>query len=124
MTLPDDDSLVLLSNPRCSTCRKMTALLEERGVAFTVRRYLDEPLDRAEIMDLLERLDEPFSTVIRKKEPAYAEAGLGPGSTEAELIEALIKHPVLLERPILIRGPKAALGRPPEAALALLEPVH
>lgn len=121
MTLPLDGTVYVLSNPRCSTSRKFIASLRERRVPFVERRYLDDPLDRAELLDLAERLEGPLSGAIRRKEPAYAEAGLSPESTEAELVEAVLAHPVLLERPILIHGPRARVARPPEAALELLD---
>lgn len=121
MALPKDDSLLLLTNPRCSTCRNFVALLDERGVEYASRRYLDQPLDRAELKDLAQRLPGGLASAIRRKEPAYDEAGLTPDASESKLIAALLEHPVLLERPILIRGPRAAVARPAEAALALLD---
>ncbi len=115
-----DDEIVLLHNPRCSKSRAALALLEERGVTFAERRYLEEPLSRAELEDLAKRLGRPVGAWARRKEAAWAEAGLGAEADDAEIAAAMAEHPILMERPILVRGPRAAIGRPPEDILALL----
>lgn len=121
MALPDsDDQLLLLHNPRCSKSRATLALLEERGASFEVRLYLEDPLSRDELASLGERLGRPPSGFVRAKESAYAEAGCGSGSSDDEILAAIAGAPILLERPILLRGRRAAIGRPPEAVLALL----
>lgn len=120
MALPADDRLLLLVNPSCSKCRAAVALLEERGLSFEERRYLEAPLGRAELDDLCARLDLPPSAFVRRGEPAFAEAGLSEASTAAEILDAIAAHPILLERPILVRGPRARVGRPPERLLELL----
>ena len=120
MPLPDDDRLVLLHNPRCSKSRAARALLEERGVDFEERRYLEEALDRGELDELRQRLGRPAGEWVRSGEAAYGEAALGPDSVEADLLDAMAAHPVLIERPILVRGRRAVVGRPPEEILALL----
>lgn len=121
MALPADDSLLLLHNPRCSKSRELAAELEARGVEYGVRRYLEQPLGRAELLDLETRLARPLAEVLRTKETAYSASGLGPSSSRTAVLSALLAHPELLERPILVRGARAAVGRPIEAALALLE---
>lgn len=113
-------SLVLLHNPRCSKSRAARALLEERGVAFRERRYLEEPLSRTELEDLRRRLGRPVTEWIRRGEPAWAEAGLCDASSEAELLDAIAAAPVLLERPIFIHGDRALLARPPTLLLAVI----
>jgi arsenate reductase len=121
MALPDDpDALLLLHNPRCSKSREAKALLEERGAEFQLRLYLEDPLSRLELAELARRLERPAREWVRRGEPAFAAAGLGPASGERELLDALAKHPALLERPILVRGPRAVVGRPPERVLELL----
>jgi arsenate reductase len=110
----------LLHNPRCSKSRAAKALLEERGVAFTVRLYLEEPLSRAELADLARRLGRPAREWVRRGEPAFAAAGLGPASGDAAVLDAIAAHPELLERPIGVLGERAVLGRPPERILELL----
>jgi len=121
MPLPDDDSLLLLHNPRCSKSRAALALLEERGVDFAVRAYLDEPLDASELEALRQRLGRPAGEWVRRAEQAYAEAGLDPDADEASILAAMAGHPILIERPVLVRGPRAVVGRPPERVLELLE---
>jgi arsenate reductase len=121
MALPaSDDDLLLLHNPRCSKSRATLALLEEHGASFDVRAYLDDPLDVDELRSLGERLGRPASGFVRRKEAAFAEAGCGPESSDAEILEAMAKSPILMERPILVRGSRAAIGRPPEDVLELL----
>ncbi len=122
MTLPDDpDQLLLLHNPRCSKSRAARALLEERGVAFEERRYLEEPLSGDELAELGRRLDRPVAEWIRSGEAAFREAGLAADSDETVLLDAIATHPILLERPILVRGARARVGRPPERVLERLE---
>lgn len=119
MALPAQAAL-LLHNPRCSKSRQARALLEERGVEFQIRAYLEEPLDQAELEDLRRRLDRPVREWTRQKESEFAEAGLDASASEKDLIEAIAAHPILLERPILVRGPRAVVGRPPENVLELV----
>ena len=121
MGLPSaDDRPLLLHNPRCSKSRAARALLEERGVDFEERRYLEDPLSRSELEDLAQRLGRPPAEWSRSGEAAWSEAGL-PADPDADaLLAALAAHPVLLERPILIVGARAVVGRPPDRVLALL----
>jgi arsenate reductase len=121
MALPDaEGELLLLHNPRCSKSRAARELLEARGVAFRERRYLDDPLDREELADLRARLGRPAIEWTRTGEAAFREAGLSRESDEEALLDALASHPVLLERPVLVRGRRAVVGRPPETVLELL----
>ena len=120
MSLSDDASPLLLHNPRCSKSRAARALLEARGVAFRERRYLDEPLSRTELAELRERLGRPAAEWVRSGEAAFAAAGLGASSGEAEILDAMAAHPILLERPILVCGARAVVGRPPENVIELL----
>ena len=121
MALPDAASTcLLLHNPRCSKSRAALALLTERGAAVRERLYLDEPLCRAELDQLRTRLGRPPAEWIRRGEPAYREAGLSEASSEAQLLDAMVAFPILIERPILVRGGRAVVGRPPERVLELL----
>lgn len=115
---------ILLSNPRCSKSRAARALLEERGVAFRERRYLEEPLDRAELERLAQALGLAPLEFVRRGEAAWEEAGLGEDPTGEALFEALVRFPILLERPILWAGGRAVIGRPPQRVLELLGPVR
>jgi arsenate reductase len=121
LTLPaGEEPLVLLHNPRCSKSRAARALLEERRVAFVERRYLEDPLSPSELADLAARLGRPAREWARRGEDAWREAGLDDGSGDAEILAAMAGHPVLIERPILVRGERAVVGRPPERVLTLL----
>ena len=112
--------LTLLHNPKCSKSRATLALLEARGHVPGVRRYLDEPLTAEELRVLLRRLDVRAHDVVRTDEAAYAKAGLHAGATDDDVIQAITAHPILLQRPIVILGEHARIGRPPERVLELL----
>lgn len=120
MTLPDRHDLpLLLHNPRCSKSRAAKALLEERGVAFVERRYLEEPLTRAELEELARRLGGPPRDWTRSGEDAYRRAGLTPEAGDDAHIDAMAAEPILVERPILVTAERAVVGRPPERVLEL-----
>jgi arsenate reductase len=114
------DLLLLLHNPRCSKSRAAKALLEARAVSFSERDYLAEPLTRAELTELARRLGRPVREWTRTQEPAFAALGLGADAADAALLDAIARRPELLERPVLVRGDRARVGRPPEAILELL----
>jgi arsenate reductase len=122
MPLPtSDERCLLLHNPRCSKSRAAKALLEERGVAFEERRYLDEPLARNELSDLAVRLGLPAREWVRTGDEVWQQTGLGADADDAAVLDAVAGHPSLLQRPILVRGKRAAVGRPPERILELLD---
>lgn len=116
---PDD--VTLLHNPRCSKSRAAKALLEERGIAFRERLYLAEPLSAAELSELATRLNRPPAEWVRRREDAYAAAGLSASASDDTLLAAMAQHPILIERPIVIRGPRAVVGRPTENILELID---
>lgn len=121
MPLPvSDQKTVLLHNPRCSKSRATLALLEERGAKFELREYLKEPLTRSELASLVERLGMPVTKWVRKGEDVYKAAGLSSDSSDAAVLDAMVEHPILMERPIVVRGQRAAVGRPPEQVLDIL----
>ena len=121
MALPSDDGAVLLlHNPRCSKSRAARALLEERGVAFEERRYLERPLSREELEDLADRLGVEPAAWTRQSEDAFSAAGLTADASRDALLDAIARHPILLERPIAVRGSRAVVGRPPERVLELV----
>lgn len=114
--------VTIYHNPRCSKSRETLALLEVRGVKPTVVAYLDTPPDAATLEQLLQLLGLEPRELMRSKEAEYAELGLDdPALTRAQLIAAMVAHPRLIERPIVVAGGKAALGRPPESVLKLLD---
>ncbi len=106
-------------NPRCSKSRETLALLQSNGIAPEVRLYLQDPPDDAEIRAALAALGQPAIALARTGDTAFHAAGLTKDSPEDILIAAMAANPALIERPLVLHGPKAALGRPPEAVLAL-----
>jgi len=113
--------LTLYHNPRCSKSRGELVLLEARGLAPTVVRYLDTPLDATQIQRLLGKLGISARQLLRTGEDEYKTLNLADGSpSEAQLIAAIAAHPKLMERPILEVGDQAIIGRPPEQILELL----
>ena len=115
-----EDACTIYFNPRCSKCRGAKAILDEQGVATEVVQYLVEAPARAELERLMGLLgiDDPRE-MMRTGEPVYGELGLA-GAGRDELLDAIAAHPILLERPIVVRGDRAVIGRPPERVLELL----
>lgn len=108
-------------NPRCSKSRQTLQLLEDNGVAPEVVLYLETPLVAAQINELLKKLGIGARDLLRKGEDAYKDNNLADGSLgDKELVAAMATHPKLIERPIVVRGAKAVLGRPPENVLDLV----
>ncbi|EPJ92401.1 MULTISPECIES: arsenate reductase (glutaredoxin) [Pseudomonas] len=113
--------LTLYHNPRCSKSRGALELLEARGLTPTVVRYLDTPLDASQLRDLLAKLKISARQLLRTGEDEFKALNLADASlSEAQLIDAMAAHPKLIERPILVVGNKAVIGRPPEKVLEIL----
>ncbi|MEM7244801.1 MAG: arsenate reductase (glutaredoxin) [Acidobacteriota bacterium] len=110
----------LFHNPRCSKSRQALALLEERGAEVEVIRYLDDPPDADTVSGLVDKLGIPAHDLLRTKEAPYAELGLSSESDRDTIVAAIARHPILLERPVLVVGDRAVIGRPPERVLELL----
>ncbi|HXA69575.1 MAG TPA: arsenate reductase (glutaredoxin) [Stellaceae bacterium] len=112
-------TVTIYHNPRCNTSRKTLALLEKKGVKPEVVEYLKTPPNATELRQLLTKLGLSPRQLLRKKEAK--EAGLDkPNLSDAQLIAGMAKHPITIERPIVVKGNHAALGRPPEAVLKIL----
>ncbi|MDH5171289.1 MAG: arsenate reductase (glutaredoxin) [Gammaproteobacteria bacterium] len=107
-------------NPRCSKSRNTLALLESNGIEPEIVLYLETPLDARQIKGLLGKLGMSAAGLVRRGEDDYKASGLGRDSGEAEIIAAMAACPKLLERPIVVRGDRAVLGRPPENVLELI----
>ncbi|SHM11706.1 arsenate reductase (glutaredoxin) [Rhodanobacter sp. OK091] len=108
-------------NNRCSKSRATLAVLEQRGGEVEVINYLDHPPSAAELSVLLKQLGMTARQLLRTGEAEYQSLGLDdPALDDASLIAAMVAHPKLIERPIVVANGKAALGRPPEAVLAIL----
>jgi len=112
--------VTLYHNPRCSKSRETLALLTAHGVEPEIVRYLESPPDRDTLQILLQKLGMASARqLMRTKEDLFKALGL-ENASESALLDALAAHPALLERPIVINGDRARLGRPPEAVLAIL----
>ncbi|MDX1298755.1 MAG: arsenate reductase (glutaredoxin) [Pseudomonas sp.] len=113
--------MTLYHNPRCSKSRNALQLLEDRGLSPTIVRYLETPLSAAQLQELLAKLGIAPRQLLRTGEDEYKSLGLSdPQLTDAQLIEAMASQPKLIERPILVVGDKAVIGRPPENILEIL----
>lgn len=112
--------VTIYHNPRCSKSRQTLELLKQNDVEPEVVEYLKTPPNTAELKEVLEKLELSADQLMRKKEDIYKELGLAGINNEDELITAMVNNPKLIERPIVIRGNKAAIGRPPEAVLDIL----
>ena len=116
-----DQPVIIYHNARCSKSRAACQLIAERGVPATVINYLDTPPSRDELRALLAKLGMAAADLVRRSEPAYQDLYAGRTLSEDEWIMALATHPILIERPIVVCGQRAVVGRPPEKALELLD---
>lgn len=113
-------TVTIFHNPRCSKSRQTLELLKSKGVEPEVVEYLKTPPNAAELERILALLDKSPRELMRTKEAIYKELGLADVQDADKLITAMVNNPKLIERPIVLKGDKAAVGRPPEAALDIL----
>lgn len=113
--------ITIYHNPRCRKSRETLQLIEESGQPFQIVEYLKHPLSAEELRELLPMLNMPAEGLIRKNEAIWKEQYRGRDLTESDLLKAMEAHPKLMERPLVVKGKKAVLGRPPENVLALLK---
>ena len=114
-------AITIYHNPKCSKSRQTLQLLEQHGIRPKIVEYLKTPPTQSELKNILSLLKIEPRKLIRKKEPEYKQASLDDTSlTEDALIRAMVQHPKLIERPIVLANGKAALGRPPENVLKIL----
>ena len=115
------DKVQILHNPRCSKSRQTKEILENQGVDASIVEYLKTPPTTAQLEEILSMLGLEPRELMRKNESVYKENNLGDDSlTREQLIQAMVDNPILIERPIVIKGNKAAIGRPPEKVLEIL----
>lgn len=113
--------VTIYHNPKCGTSRNALALLREKGIEPVVIEYLKQPPTRSELKALLEMLRIPARDLLRTKEKEYSALGLdSPKATEGQILEAISKHPILLQRPIVVVDERAAICRPVERAGELI----
>lgn len=114
-------AIQILHNPRCSKSRQTLALLEEKGIEPEIIKYLETTPDEAELKTILTKLNMSARALLRKGEDEYKTLNLkNTDLTEDDLIQAMVAHPKLIERPIVIHQDKAKVGRPPESVLDIL----
>jgi arsenate reductase len=113
--------MLIYHNPRCSKSRSALALLEEHGITPEIVRYLDTPPTREELVALLAKLGMQPSQLVRMGEEVCKTEYAGRAMSEDDWLNAMLAHPVLIERPIIVAGKRAVVGRPPEKVLTLLK---
>ncbi|HCS12218.1 MAG: arsenate reductase (glutaredoxin) [Zetaproteobacteria bacterium CG06_land_8_20_14_3_00_59_53] len=113
--------LTIYHNPRCSKSRATLALLQERGIEPEVVDYLNHPASTAELVRILGMLGKTPAQLLRTGEDEYREHFKGRELSDARMIELMVQYPKVIERPIVVNGDRAAVGRPPEAVLDILQ---
>lgn len=109
-------------NPRCSKSRQTLQLLEDNEIPVDVIQYLKTPPTLDELRQLVQALDAPVAAIVRTSEAAFKEIGKSVDDlSDDDLYQAIVGNPVLLQRPIVVHGQRAAIGRPPEGVLALFQ---
>lgn len=114
------NAIRIYHNPRCSKCRETCALIAERGYKAEVVEYLKTPPSKEELRDLLKKLGMQPAEIVRKGEALFKEQYAHRTLNTEEWLDALAAHPILIERPIVVRGNKAVVARPPEKVLEIL----
>ena len=112
---------IIWHNPRCSKSRQTLALLQEHGIEPEVRLYLEAPPSFEELAEVIDKLGIGPWELLRRGETTFKELSLGKDSATQAIIEAMCLHPILIERPVVITGNSAALGRPPQNVLTLID---
>lgn len=113
--------ITIYHNPRCSKSRQALQLLRDHGKDPVIVEYLKQPLSEIQIKRLLKILGMKPRELMRRKESEYSDLGLDdPKVSEAKLIKAMVEHPVLMERPVVVAGDRAVVGRPPEKVAEIL----
>jgi arsenate reductase len=120
-TVEDMAEVTVWFNPKCSKCRTTQGILQEHGVDADYVRYLEQAPTKDELRRVLGLLGaEHARAIARTGEQEWSDLGLADASSD-EILDAMVAHPILIERPIVIRGDRAVIGRPPENVLGLLE---
>ena len=112
--------ITIYHNPRCSKSRQTLRLIEDQGITPRIVEYLADTPDAQELTEIIRLLGVPARDIMRTGEAIYKDLGLKDETSETALITAMVHHPVLIERPIVVSDGKAAIGRPPEAVLKIL----
>jgi arsenate reductase len=119
--MPKSDTIIVYEKPTCTKCREMDRFLRESNVDFSKVNYYLEPLSEKKLRELIGKMAVAPRELLRKSESIYRELGLGKKEfTDDEIISLMVKHPDLIQRPIVERGDHAVLGRPTENVKVLL----
>ncbi|MDE0202054.1 MAG: arsenate reductase (glutaredoxin) [Rhodospirillaceae bacterium] len=114
-------AVTIYHNPRCSKSRQTLQLLQDRGIEPEIVEYLKTPPSADQLDAVLAKLGIEPRALMRTKEAAYREAGMADqGLSRSQLIDLMVANPIVIERPIVVNGARAALGRPPESVLSIL----
>ena len=114
-TCPMISKVVIYYNPRCRKSREALQIIKDRGIEPEIRYYLEEPPTQAELSEILRKMGKKPRDIFRKSEPLYKDLGLkNKDLSDDDLLDYLIQYPILIERPIVVKGQRAVLGRPPE----------
>ena len=113
-------SVTIYHNPRCSKSRQTLALLEERNLDISIVQYLETPPDETTLREIIRKLGVSGMDLVRTGEAEYKESGLSGASGDDEVIKAIVDAPKLLQRPIVVAGDSARIGRPPESVLEII----
>jgi arsenate reductase len=112
--------VTIYHNPRCSKSRQTLALLEERDLELRIVPYLESPPSKNELADIVKMLGVAAADIVRTGEDEYKDSGLTANSSENDILDAILTMPKLMQRPIVVCGHQARLGRPPESVLKIL----
>ncbi|MGB3947243.1 MAG: arsenate reductase (glutaredoxin) [Bacteroidia bacterium] len=115
------EKYTIYHNNRCSKSREACSILQEKGIAFETIEYLKTPLNQKQLKELLLMLGITAEALVRKSEPIYKELFANKKLTNAQWIKALAENPVLIERPIIVKGNKAVIGRPIEKVVGFID---
>jgi len=121
MTSKANTPIVIYHNARCSKSRSACELVAGRGIDAQIIEYLKTPPNREELRTLLQKLDMKPAELVRRGEDVFKENYAGKTLDDEQWLDALVAHPILIERPIVVRGDRAVVGRPPEKVLELLD---
>jgi arsenate reductase (glutaredoxin) len=115
------DDVVIFHNPSCSKSRGALGILQDAGVEPEIVLYKEAPPDRATLEMIVDRIDVEPATLVRR-DPEFKESGLTPADieTKEQVVDVLLAHPALMERPVVVKGDRVVLGRPPENVEGLL----
>ena len=113
-------SVTIYHNPRCSKSRETLSLLEQKGLDINIHLYLEKPLSTGQLKTIISTLGVAAKEIIRTGEDAYESSGLNESSSDEQIVDAITQAPILMQRPIVLSGGGARIGRPPSSVLEIL----